>query len=418
MRIGYACLTVGVPYTDFKSCVLKNVSDERLTGVIAHNLDAFEVIVDYNIDNGIHLFRISSDLIPFGSSPVNTLSWWDLFDNRLKAIGRKIKESGMRVSMHPGQYTVINSPHIDVVSRALDDLAYHTRFMDTLGTDPTNKIILHIGGVYGDKRTAAERFIQTYRDLDATIKQRLVIENDDKSYHIGDVLELGAKLGIPVVYDNLHNTVNSCDRSRSDAFWIDNCAQTWHEQDGTQKIHYAQQDPLKQAGSHAATISIEPFMEFYSSLGASQPDIMLEVKDKNLSAVKCINCTAENKKIKTLELEWSRYKYTVLERAPEAYRQIRILLRNKSDYPAVPFYNLLQTALAQEASRGSSVNAALHVWGYFKGKASEKEKIGFLKRIEGLKTGTITSGTLKHLLWKMAVTYQQNYLLDSYYFML
>ncbi len=74
--------------------------------------------------------------------------------------------------------------------------------------------------------------------------------------------------------------------------WINECKKTWKEKDGFQKIHYSQQDPLKRTGSHSNTIKIDEFLDFYESLGRKDIDIMLEVKDKNLSALKCINCTS------------------------------------------------------------------------------------------------------------------------------
>jgi len=145
---------------------------------------------------------------------------------------------------------------------------------------------------------------------------------------------------------------------------------------------------------------------------------MLEVKDKNLSAVKCINSVSPNKNIKVLELEWSRYKYKVLESSPSDYVEIRKLLQNKKVYPAIPFYNLLEQALQKECNVGNCINAALHVWGYFKEIASEKEKGSFLKSIKNYEQGEISLKAIKNLLWKMTVKYQQPYLLDSYYFVL
>lgn len=147
MSIGFACLSVGVPGTDFKGCVMKNAGEDRLKEVISQNLAALENAIDYNSRNDIRLFRISSDIIPFGSSPVNRLAWQDIYVPELHRIGDKIRAAGMRVSMHPGQYTILNSPDESVVARAAEDLLYHTKFLDSLGTGPEHKIILHIGGI-------------------------------------------------------------------------------------------------------------------------------------------------------------------------------------------------------------------------------------------------------------------------------
>lgn len=289
MSIGYACLTVGVPNTNLKSCMLKNASEDRLLELISHNLNSLENIIDYNIENNIMLFRISSDIIPFGSSPVNNLPWWDIFSVEFLKIGKKIQSSGMRISMHPGQYTVLNSPREEVVKKAIADLNYHTKVLDSLGVGAVHKLILHIGGVYNDKKQAMERFITNYAYLEQSVKQRLVIENDDKLYNINDVLEISEKLNVPVIFDNLHNDINAYDKEKSDIDWINECKGTWRDKDGNQKMHYSQQDPLKKLGAHSETIDTQEFMDFYHRLNRQDIDIMLEVKDKNVSAVKCIN---------------------------------------------------------------------------------------------------------------------------------
>lgn len=418
MRIGYACLTLGVPDTDLKSCMSKNADEEKLLDLISHNLNSLENIIDYNIANNIKLFRISSDIIPFGSSTVNNLSWWDIFSHRLIKLGEKIKTNGMRVSMHPGQYTVLNSPDEGVVERAIKDLDYHTRMLDSLGVGPEHKIVLHIGGIYNNKEEAMKRFVANYNRLSNEVKKRLVVENDDKSYNIKDVLEIGNMLNIPVVFDNLHNKINPFDEGKGELTWINQCKGTWSEVDGPQKIHYSQQDPTKKPGSHSSTIEINEFMEFYEGLERNDLDIMLEVKDKNLSAVKCINCTRPDKNIKFLELEWSKYKYKILENSHEDYLEIRKLLRNKEDYPAVSFYNFIEEALQKENTIGNSINAAQHVWGYFKDCATEKEKNRFLKVIDGFKEEKTSIKALKNILWKLSIKYNQEYLIDSYYFLI
>lgn len=415
MNIGYACLVVGVPDTNFKNCILKNVSEARLKDLITHNLKSLENIIDYNISNNIKLFRISSDLIPFGSSPINIIPWQELFFSQLQRIGEKIKSSDMRVSMHPGQYTVLNSPNSEVVERAIDDLIYHTRVLDSLEVGTEHKIVLHIGGIYNDKQLAIKRFVSHFKELDDTVKQRIVLENDDRLYNIADVLEIGMLLNTPVVFDNLHNEINPCNKRMSDTYWINECKKTWRQKDGDQKVHYSQQEPLKKPGSHSNTIGINEFIDFYETIERKDIDIMLEVKDKNLSAIKCINCRS-NKGIKALELEWSKYKYTVLEKSPSDYLEIRSLLKDKSSYPAVCFYSIIEAALQKPHETGHSINALQHVWGYFKDIASDKEKESFIKKVQGCQQGKTTVTSIKNVLRKMAVKYEQTYLLDSYYF--
>ena len=415
MKIGYACLTIGVKDTNYKTCVMKNVNHERLAELISHNLYSLENTIDYNIKNSIKLFRITSDLIPFGSSEVNQLEWWNDFKNRFEEIGKKIKKSGMRISMHPGQYTVLNSPKKDVVERAIMDLKYHTKVIESLGCGQESKIILHIGGVYGDKKAAIERFIASYQQLDENIKKHLVIENDDKSYTVEDVLYISSRTKIPVVFDNLHHAINHND-NKSEKYWIDKCKDTWRIEDGYQKIHYSQQDISKKMGSHSKTINSQEFLNFFEILDREDIDIMLEVKDKNLSAVKCINSIAKEKNIKVLELEWKRYKYKILETNHRGYLEIRELLKDKESYPVLDFYKIIDKSLEQELEKGGQLNAVMHIWGYFKNKVTEKEKQSFKKKIDSFGKDNISIKTIKNILLKLAVKYNEEYILDSYYF--
>ena len=418
MRCGYACLTIGVPGIDYRTCAAKNASDEILRELIEHNLQTLAKAVAYNIQSGIFLFRISSDLIPFGSSPVNRLDWPVLFADHFARIGEMIRRSGMRVSMHPGQYTVLNSPRPEVVERAVADLAYHSQVLDCLGLDASHKIILHIGGHYHDKATSLIRFADSWQQLDDKIRQRLVIENDDKCYTIAEVFAVGSRLGIPAVFDNLHHLLNHEPDSPPDQYWVERCRPLWQAQDGPQKIHYSQQDPAKKGGSHSTTISVRPFREFCSTLGRGDLDIMLEVKDKNLSAIKCQLAIAVQPRRQDLEKEWARYKYTVLEHAPADYLAIRQLLNDHGSVRVMDFYDLLEHALQQEVVPGNAVNAAQHVWGYFKQQASGGEKQSFIKLLAKYQIGGASLSSVKNLLHRLTLKNSQPYLMESYYFYL
>ncbi|MFA5341280.1 MAG: UV DNA damage repair endonuclease UvsE [Clostridia bacterium] len=421
MRIGYACLTVGVPGTEMKGCIAKNANNDNLSSIISSNLDSLMNMLKYNVKNGIHLFRISSDLIPFGSSDINKLEWKDIFKDRLSEIGMFIKNNNIRVSMHPGQYTVLNSINNDVVKRAVRDLEYHCDVLDLMQLDSTCKIILHIGGAYDDREKAVERFKNNYIKLKARIKERLIIENDDKVFNVKEVLDIAKQLSIPVVYDNLHNYANPYKKEVSDLEWISECSKTWKLPDGCQKIHYSQQNSNKKSGSHSSSIAICEFLSFHENIIEYDIDIMLEVKDKNISAIKCINAVSKDKKITVLEEEWAKYKYSILERSHKHYLQLRNLIKNKASYPVKDFYALIEEALNMEATVNSAVNAFEHVWGYFKYKADEKEKQKMQALLNSFKNtmGRTTENDLsriKSFLMKLSEKYNETYLMNSYYF--
>lgn len=417
MKIGYACKTVGVKGAELRGCVMKYADKETLRRVTAQNLDALERMIDYNAANGIRLFRISSDIIPFGSSPVNSTCWQREFAPRFAVLAQKIASAGMRVSMHPGQYTVLNSPDPDVAGRAVKDLEYHTSLLECLGADTSHKIVLHIGGLYGDKKAAASRFIQRCRELDENIRRRLVLENDERCFHIGDVLEIAGHLRLPVVYDNLHNRLNPFGPAKDDAHWVAACSSTWGKGDGVQKIHYAQQEPGKRPGAHSATIRAGEFLGFVRSLGALRPDIMLEVKDKNLSAVKCLVCLDQTGASQALPREWERYALAVHEHDEEVYRQIQALLRHKDPQPEL-FYTLVEQALRRPVSTQSAERAALAAFHTLQHLVTDKETQKFTVSLQRFQKGETSAAPVKTLLYKLAGRYERQDLLQSYYYVM
>ncbi len=414
MNIGYACTTLGVPGTEQTTCRMKNADENKLREIIANNLRALKNSVAYNSKYNIKLFRISSDLIPFGSSPVNTLNWKEVFADEFDAIGKMIKENGMRVSMHPGQYTVLNSPNAEVVKNAEWDLRYHTDVLEALGAGFEHKLILHVGGIYGDKEESVRRFLSRCDGLEERIKNRLVIENDEKCFSTEDVLSIAYKANLPVVYDNLHEEIFRGETVDHDRM-IRECANTWKEKDGRQKIHYAQQEAGRKAGAHAKSIRSAEFMDFYRTVSSSDIDMMLEVKDKNLSAIKCIYLT-NGAAASEMAREWNKYRYAVLERSPFYYQLNQLDMDEEMPPNVLRFYKNIEAAFELEISQNGFELAAHHLWDtYFSLISAEKQKL--ITALERFKEGSLSAGALKNLIHRAAEKYNRTDLLESYYFL-
>lgn len=418
MAIGYACLTIGVPGTGLSRCTLKNATEDNIRVITLANLSALEAMIEFNNKNEIKLFRISSDILPFGSHPVNRVLWWEDYQGMLQQLGNKIREAGIRVSMHPGQYTVLNSMDPLVVERAMEELNFHDRFLTSLGMNNTSKLVLHIGGVYGDKKRAMHSFTENYNRLPQTIKDRLIIENDDKNYNIQEVLQISQVTGAPVVFDNLHHKLNKPTLELSEAEWISQCAKTWSSTDGRQKIHYSQQKTGGTPGSHSDTIFLSSFLSDYKELPQKEIDIMLEVKDKNLSAVKCINAVLPNSTAKALEKEWGRYQYYVLSRSIRLYEEICELLKNKNSNITKEFYGMLEEAIQLPEDRKAQVTAAQHVWGYICNDSTKAEKNRYEKLMNAYLQGSGTIQPVINHLLKCAESRKLDYLTNSLYFYL
>lgn len=282
MRFGYACLNLSITARSNHRCVLKNASSATLRRLISQNLNGLRAILEYNAARNILLFRISSDVIPFASHPINQIKWEDEFAPELGLLGEIVDKYDMVVSMHPGQYTIINSPHLQVVRNSLAELDYHRRFLDALSDSSRHKIVVHVGGLYGDKARAKRRFIEQSRDMCPALKRRLVIENDDRLFTAADVLELSSQTGLPMVFDYLHHLANPSGTGRV-AEWLAWARGTWKPHDGDYKLHYSDQDPQKKKGSHAQSIDMEKLGRFLAELPDYRVNIMLEGKDKNLS---------------------------------------------------------------------------------------------------------------------------------------
>ena len=437
-RVGYACIALAVPGAALSACSLASAAAHpgRPVEVALANLDAVEAMVAYNARVGIRLYRLSSDLVPLATHPSRPVDLAAALAGplapALSRIGAALRESSQRVSMHPGQYTVLNTPSPDVLERSVDELRYHAALLDALGAGCEARLVLHVGGGYGDRTAAKERFVRSVRMLPENVRCRLSVENDDRIFTPTDALEVATALSIPAVYDNLHAAQNPGGEGGDDALWTARFAATWKPGDGPQKVHYSQQAPDRRGGSHSDSILAVPFLAHLAALrtalgDAALPDLMLEVKDKNVSAVKAALLVDQalrpdaRSAVHRLEAEWARAKYRVLARSEREYDAIRQLLKDKT--PADPFalaaayYAHVEAALARPEDPGAEVNAAEHVRGYFKKTATPADRRRFDALLVNYRAGRATAAQVRALLSRLADREGERYLLESYYFL-
>ena len=284
LRLGYACVNTLLP-SSARTLRLANVTPERLRELIAANLDALERILLWNEAHRIEVFRLTSNLIPFASHPVNTLAWWDEFVQRFGELGALVTRSGARLSTHPGQYTVLSSLNPPVVEAALAELEYHARLLTALGLDDSHKIVLHVGAGAADPRTTRARFAAAFERLSPGARRRLVLENDER-WPLDLVLGLAEPLELPVVFDAFHHWLapSSVDLDVREAALA--AATTWAASDGRPEVHFSTQDPDKRPGAHAQTVDLDAFATFVDAVGDLPLDCVLEVKDKEQSVLR------------------------------------------------------------------------------------------------------------------------------------
>lgn len=286
MRIGYPCINTTVGCRSGRTFRLKSYSEERLRSTVEGNLDCLARTLEFNARNNLLFFRITSDLVPFASHPICRFDWQRHFRERFAEIGGMVTRHKMRISMHPDQFIVVNSPDEETVENSVRELAYHARVLDLMGLDRSAKIQLHVGGLYGDRGQSLSRFARSYNALSADIKRRLVVENDDRIYALSDCLRLSEETGIPILFDTFHHQVHNHGEHMAEALRL--AAETWKQADGPPMVDYSQPAEAGLTRSHAASIDIRRFRRF---LGETRPldfDVMLEIKDKERSALRAV----------------------------------------------------------------------------------------------------------------------------------
>jgi UV DNA damage endonuclease len=287
MKIGYACINLSLACRSSRTFRLKSYSAGNMERTVGGNLSCLQEQLRYNLEHGIFYFRISSDLIPFASHPVCEYPWQREDRSEFKSIGGFISEHAMRVTMHPDQFILINSLDEGIHERSVAELVYHAQVLDLMGLDPSHKIQIHVGGVYGDREASVSRFVSRYRRLPAKVKRRLVVENDERSYGLADCLEVNARTGVPVVFDTLHHSANNRGEKLREALRA--AGSTWGEKDGPPMVDYSSQRKGGKPGAHAYALDSGDFRSFLKAARGLDFDIMLEIKNKERSALEALS---------------------------------------------------------------------------------------------------------------------------------
>ena len=298
MKIGYPCLNLTIGCKGARTFRLRSYSEERLLATVENNLNCLLEMLKFNVKNDILFFRITSDLVPFASHPICEFDWQAYFRDKFEEIGDFIKTNDIRISMHPDQFTLINSLDEGVFERSVKELLYHAQVLDTMGLDTTAKIQIHVGGIYGDKDKSMQRFIERFHKVPDVIGRRLVVENDDRNYTLKECIEISKETGIPVLFDAFHHNVNNAGESIRQAFRLFHG--TWRKKDGVPMVDFSFQSVGKIRGRHAETIDLELFQEFLDRTRRYDFDIMLEIKDKEQSAIKAVEVAKKDRRFLSL----------------------------------------------------------------------------------------------------------------------
>jgi UV DNA damage endonuclease len=262
---------------------------------LRHSLVRLRAILDYLDANDIRMYRMATALAPYASHPELTQFHGQVEDcgAELAAVGRLARERGIRLSTHPGQYTVLNSTEERVQTAAVAELEVQAALLDAMELEPEAVVVLHVGGAAGGLDAACDRFLAGFEMLGEAARRRLVIENDDRSFGIGDVAALAERAGLRVIWDALHHHCHD-PHGMSDREALAAALVTWPD-DVTPKVHYSSPrldvDPrtlrLPQLRAHADLVDPLAFEGFIrEAAGERDFDVMLEAKAKDLALVR------------------------------------------------------------------------------------------------------------------------------------
>ena len=240
----------------------------------------------WNEKYGIKFLRLSSEMFPFASHEVYGYKLAPFASEALAEAGRVAAELGHRLTTHPGQFTQLGSPRPEVIKASIRDLDFHCELLDLLKLPPQADrdavMILHMGGIFGDKAATLDRFRKNYTQLPQGVKNRLVLENDDVCYSVHDLLPICEELNIPLVLDyHHHNIIFDADKIREGTHDIidlyPRIKATWDRKNIKQKMHYSEPTPAaitgRQRRKHNPRVATLPPC-------VPDMDLMIEAKDK------------------------------------------------------------------------------------------------------------------------------------------
>ncbi|GCF10293.1 UV DNA damage repair endonuclease UvsE [Dictyobacter arantiisoli] len=277
MKLGYACinLTLERTFHTLRLATLQAQGMPYLQQLVNENFSLLAEILQWNREHDILMYRLSSELVPFGSHDSVDLAQIDFpYQQEIAAFA-----TGMRLSTHPGHFT-LPSAQGAIWKNSLKDLRYHSDLMERLGID--GDMVLHGGGVYNDRPATSARIVRNLLSLPADIFRHIRLENDERAWSVADLLPICEETGIPLIVDSLHHQILGHEPF-AELPWQRILA-TWHG--SRPKLHYSQQDPAKRPGAHSAFIEAPAFIAFSASVAMSDYDVMLECKGKELALLK------------------------------------------------------------------------------------------------------------------------------------
>jgi UV DNA damage endonuclease len=286
MNLGYACINIGLSdqgISTNRGMIRRTFLEKGIqyaSQLALQNVQALLKVVEWNAQNGISVFRVTSELFPWASEyKLSSLPDFNEIREVLEAVGRH----KLRLSSHPGPFNKLAGTGA-TLANTIKDLEIHSEVFDLMGLPATHwhKINIHVGGAYGDKIDTIRRFAENFKLLSGNLQKRISVENDDKPglYTVADLVPLHEMTGAPIVFDYFHHRLHSGAQTEEEAFHM--AYNTW---DLKPVFHFSSsrkvyEDPAAKKEAHSDWVH-EPINTYGKEI-----DIVLETKMKELSVVK------------------------------------------------------------------------------------------------------------------------------------
>ncbi len=298
-NLGYACINMGLSERPKKQRITTNRSMIKRTfqekglpyasELVLQNCKDLLKILEWNHQNDIRFFRLSSNLFPWASEyQLSELPDFEDISEKLYEAGLFASENDIRITSHPGPFNKLTSPKESVILNTIRDLEIHGEIFDLmfLERSPFAKINIHVGAAYDDKPMALGNFCKNFQRLSEAVQTRLTVENDDKpSLYTTEELydSIYKNIGIPVVFDYHHHDLHPGNQTEKEA--LDTALSTWPV--GIRPVvHYSESrslehnDPKIKPQAHS-----DSYVRAINTYGREM-DIMLEAKHKELALLK------------------------------------------------------------------------------------------------------------------------------------
>ncbi len=300
IKLGYCCISTIHEKLRCNRCSTKTYLESKsqmkghdlLVEKARENLHDLCQLLQENYKNKIFAFRISEQLLPQIDLGYYTI---DELDEELKKVGKIANEYDIQLSTHPSQYYVLNSLKDEVVQRSINSLNLYAKILKRMNLERHPNIILHVGVKNGYETTekACDAFCKNFRQLDMIAQSYLVIENDHVSFTVEDCLYIHRKIGIPIVFDNMHYHWNPGNLTFQQA--VNEVVKTWGNR--IPKFHLAS-DKEEKKHAHDDYVLISDYLELETAIektGIDQCYIMLECKQKDKAVLKLYEYQKEMK---------------------------------------------------------------------------------------------------------------------------